>query len=158
MRFPAAGKNVVRPSLAFCCWFRGCARHHSAAFRAAIPILGRIGNPPNIPRIVKRNSNKKAFPILSERLAIGNARGSASTSRQFAEQHRRFQRQLLRRAQSATLRADHQRDAFCGKRIPAIHAGHGDRNLDAQPRAAPCRFLCKHIHLRVEIGWNLICN
>jgi hypothetical protein len=36
--------------------------------------------------------------------------------------------------------------------VPAVHAGHGDGNLHAHSRAAPCRLGCQYFHLSYSAG------
>ena len=123
-----------------CTWRRG-------RLGGAIPILGRIGNSPHVPVVVERHSDKKVFPVIAQRQASRHASGNASAARQIIQQHWSFERQRLRRAESAALRADHESDTLCGEGMLAVEAGHGHGNLHAQSRAAPRRPGCKDFHL-----------
>ena len=55
--------------------------------RGAIPILGRIGDSPDIPGIVKGDANQKMLPVLAERQTIRYAARAATSSGQIAQQY-----------------------------------------------------------------------
>src|SRR5258707_974522 len=63
--------------------------------RWAIPIRGGIGNSPHISVVIKRNSNKKIFPVSAQRQAAGYSARGAATARQVAQQYWGFERQAL---------------------------------------------------------------
>ncbi len=114
MGFAVAGKHVIGPRFLL---GRGLGRgicRGRAKTGWAIPIRRRIGDPPYISGVVQRHSDKKIFPVATQGQAICYTGRSASTTRQTAQQYRSLQRQGLRRAESAALRAYHQSNALRG--------------------------------------------
>ena len=148
IRLAVAGEQIVRPDLFVV--VRGALRRlrrFSGGIGGAIPIFRWIGDSPNISVIVKRHSNQKILPVVAQRQTIHNMRGSATAPRQITEKHGSFDGQSLRGAKAAALRTDHQSNASGAERMPPIHAGYSQRDLNPQTRAAPCRFGCQYFHL-----------
>src|SRR5580693_1257929 len=148
MGFALAGKQVIWPRALAVGRGLGFAGGGWVGSGSAIPICRRIGDSPNISRVVERHSDKKVFAVIAQRQTVGDAGRSASTARQIIQQHGSSDGQGLRRAESATLRTDYQGDALGGERMFPIHADHRDGNLHTQSRAAARRLGCEYFHLR----------
>jgi hypothetical protein len=107
MSLALPGEQIVGPDIlvGWCDWGGGGIRTGGA-----IPIGGRVGNAPDVSRIVKRHSDKEELAVIAQRQAIGHAGRSASAAWQSAQQHWRFEWQRLRSAESAALRAHNEGD------------------------------------------------
>jgi len=148
MGLAVGGEQVVGPRiLAFARSLVWAARR-CGSLGGAVPILGRIGNSPDVAVVIERGTYKKVLTVVTERQASGNAGRSASAAGQISQEHWSFERQGLGRAESAALRAHHQSHTPCGEGMLAVEAGHGDGNLHAQTRAAPRGSGCEYFHMR----------
>jgi hypothetical protein len=131
---------------------RGC----SAGIGDAVPVQRRFDDSPYISLVVQRHSDQERCRVLPQWQTIRNPAGSASAARQIAQEHGSFDRQSLRRANSAPLRTYYQGDTFRRERMPAVHAGDDQRNLHSQSCAAPRRFGSEYLHLRDYVSANLL--
>ena len=114
----------------------------------AIPIRGRIGNSPHISVVVERHADEKEFSVIAQRQASRYAGRNFSAAWQIVQQYWSFERQGLRRAKSAALRAYDKRDALRREGMLPVQAGHGHGNFNAHSRAAPYRLGCEDFHKR----------
>ena len=150
MGLAVIGKQVIGPYIVALRGGRSplAGRSGRAGGRRDSPILRRIGDPPHIFLIVKRNADQKLLAISAQRQTAGNTAGYASNAWQVAQQHRRFERQSLRAAKSAALRTHHKRHTLFGEGMLTIHAGDDHGNLHPQSCAAADRLGRVYLHLQ----------
>jgi hypothetical protein len=112
MSFAASGEQVVGPDILTVRRFPFGAGGGCAGVGAAVPILGRIDNSPDISLVVKRYSDQKVFGVLAQRQTIRDVAGCTPAAGQIAQQHGGFDRQSMRRTNPTALRTHHQRNAL----------------------------------------------
>ena len=139
-------KTIVGPCIPAFRYGRGPFAGCRGSAGSTIPVLWGIGNSPDIFVVVQRQSDKKIFAVVAQRQTTCHAARSGSAAWQFTQQHRSLKGQGLRGPESAALGTDYNDDALGGERMPAIHAGDNNRNVNAQSRAAPGRFWCRYFH------------
>jgi len=112
MSFAVTGEQVVGPDILTVRRLPFGASGGGAGIGAAVPILGRIDDSPDIPLVVQRYSDQKVFAVVAQRQTIRDVAGCASAAGQIAQQHWSFDRQSMRRTNPTALRTYHQRNAL----------------------------------------------
>lgn len=112
MSFAVAGGQVVGPDILIGRRLPFGAGGGCAGIGAAVPILGRICDSPDISLVVQRYSDQKVFGVLAQWQTIRNVAGCASAAGQIAQQHGGLDRQSMRRTYPTALRTYHQRNTL----------------------------------------------
>ena len=110
--FAVAGEQVVGPDILTVRRLPFGTGGACAGIGAAVPVLGRIGDSPDISLVVQRYSDEEVLGVLAQWQTIRNVAGCASAAGQIAQQHRSFDRQSMRRTYPTALRTYHQRNAL----------------------------------------------
>ena len=151
MRFVVIRDEVVRPRSFR---FGGCGGDgrggggRGGCNRNAVPILGRVGDSPDVSMVVKGDANEEELSVGAERETTGDAAGSGGAAGEMVEQDRSFERQGLGGAEATALRADDQGDAFGSEGMPPIHAGDDHGNFDPQSGASAGGFGSDDFHVQ----------
>jgi hypothetical protein len=156
MELAFTGKLRVRPFIFFCRRRRRSDRDHN---RFAAPIRRRRLNAPDVPWLLKRNSDQPELRPRSQRNAVRNPRGDYLSRRQIIQLHRQSWFQGTRKTHSTSQRIHDQGVAVFRKLKSRIKAGDAQWKLRTDARAMARRFVrCRsqlHVVLQkfyVEMG------
>ena len=158
MRFRALCKEVIRPrfllhgQLWCCSRSRFGLRRDRILFGSDVPIFRRISDSPHVSGIVERGANQKIPAILAQRQTVRHPRGYGGSPRQVSDHDRRLKLHRTRTAKPAALRAHHQQHAALRKRTHPVEASDTDRNLHADPSAAPRCLRSVNVHHGIFFG------
>lgn len=131
------GELRVRPFILFDRWGRNWFHDND---RGTLPIGGGGMNPPNIPRLLKGESDQPVFVPGSKRHAVRYSCSDHHTRRQLIQTHGQTRFQRSRQAYAAPLRVHHQGVATLRKFCTWIQTGHAHGKLCPDAGRSACSF------------------